>query len=399
MTPRSFRAFWAISGPSSYVNALPRGGIDYEDILYIYHQEIDSVSLPGDYIAFDVRNVAWPNFALDANNRPKNGPIGVDQFTPGGAPAFCAGPLRTRIQHVVSQRMLAAGITSSYTGYVLMDLEDWTAYWRKDFRRQATSTYPANNPFAPAESHWRFYITEQRSTVLEGTQAYSDAAEEKYINSYMEIARLHHDTIFQAVRELLPLAKIGEYGWPQRYFYEFRPNHPTTAGEWIREANSLWIPRMSSNWDYISPWLYPPLRAVMDNGETPDPNFDTYASVWTAWLSRTCREYLRVQALCGGKPIICHVLPAFEVSVENVHFNDPLNDLTARLQLFLCRQHAFSGVIMWAAIPYDSTAQTRYDVIRDGLNLMQPHLKDFIRSMLGGVFLSGNSAIGIGTIQ
>jgi hypothetical protein len=408
MNPKTFRAFWAIQRQAEYTDptSLPRGGIDYEDILYIYRSDIiedPAVINTGEYIAWIIDAPSTDPFPT------ANGPIGVDTYT-GGLSAYL-DDLRDRIALVIETQLGYRDPPinpATYEGVILMDLEDWSPYWRRVYGVWGDDPDPDAriDRFVPAQSlerrytveaHWRQHVRDNHPGYLSGLTTDAEI-EAKFEETYLDIARPVHDAIFESVRAMCPNAMVSDYGWPLNAIYDINPNHeyPAVYEDFIR-ANNTFIPRMARNWDYLAPDLYPALRALPIGATVGDDYIEALRGDWTKMYSRLCKEYRRIQARCHGMPIYCHVGPFYGVGEAHPLFDVTLDPLTARLQVQMCRLFGFDGIIMWGYVDLDTHMAGREAQYNAALAIMQPRIKAYLESCQG-IYCSTNSPISIGDL-
>jgi hypothetical protein len=361
----------------------------------IYGSDMEISGLDGEWIKFT-------QAAVGASPEGEEGPVTVDRDYGVAGLATYLEALKERVKATID--WLAENEWDSeddLLGPIIMDLElqGWPPFWRRTYGAYPEDPFviEALEDLTSVEAHWRHYIREERSELLAGLSLPGDAVEMEaiYEASFLAIARPVYAAIFEALREHLPTgALVSDWGWPQKQYYQIATTDPR-HDDLIR-ANSICIPWMSQHWDFLAPWLYPETRAVEWN-QVPGTEEET-EDAWSLHYGRVCEEFRRVAALCGGMPILCSVLPAFEVGESSPLLDQPLNERTASLQVQLCRQYGFSGIIMWGAMPYSSTPPTsKLQAYSTGLAFMHRHLAKYVENV-DGIRVVTNSPVAIGTI-
>ena len=311
-------------------------------------QWYNNITLTRTPVRLDVVLVSYGSTPL----YPAQGPHFIETF-PGGRPAYYAQFI-PQLQGIISSWITNA----AYDGLIVLDYEFFSPWWTGHLNTPST--------LGPDEldddyiDDWRDTLRVTRAAQLAGL---TPAQQEAYFKQeWLSTTREFFERVYNAVKTLRPLAKVGIYNQPAQTYWGWL--NPTSAA--AMHAGHDEVPWFWQMVDVILPSIYAFYKSVPDF-RAPGPNQDRESS-FDAYCRANIGAALRI---ANGKPVYPYV--SFQYHPSNPAYAwQPVNDFNLRQALAVSREMGCNGVVVWAWIK----TQTAYDQIAPYMSAtLDPYLQ------------------------
>jgi hypothetical protein len=245
------------------------------------------------------------------------------------------------------------GLTSSYSGYAIIDYELWGPIWENNGGPTQTSWKACiediNTP------HWdnRFITTISYTppTGITGYSGLSSTQKETFAKlSWVFFAKEFYELSLETGKAELPSASFGFYDFPLRRDWDgSQIGYPDAQKDLNDELDWLW-----AQVDVITPSIYPVFYAVTGTAGSYQITSEDNATSILENIEEAVR--VRDNFASGSTKVLAFVLPYYTGPSRGTYYLQALNDINLDQQIRMPRYAGADGVIIWGYVTCNNSA-------------------------------------------
>jgi hypothetical protein len=228
---------------------------------------------------------------------------------------------------------------AEFSGPIIIDYERWNLLWDRIRNEESDGgPYDDDNDYA---DDWRDYIRAEKAHLLDGLT--EEQQENVFRTTWEKAAADFYTATFNRVKELRPQAKVGFFGYPQKFYKNKEEIPPKIIGYGdLTHTASDRNDRLQWLWD-MEDILAPNVYCLFRTEEEPDDFVENTTESNDEYFRTNTEEALR---LANGKPVYSVIHYKYQRGDDPLS-QQFLNQINITSSLRVPGREGSVGVVLW----------------------------------------------------